>query len=274
MSEKMRIVYPVSPIRAAADDQIPLCLIGPSRRKRANTNEGLFRRGTESVPQSVTNLDDETSGDEMDCDLLDVRSSGTQPLPMHFRDVVMGEGSQPIGPPQFNAASAPPQPSQPPASASDIAQSSSRQVSDSTDSSQQSQIWCPTPDPNQWPGMNPGSPTSSHVSNSETFMGNFPLRPQHMIGKSAWGVQDWFSANPRLDRPMSLGLSNDGSIYGGSGLSPTPSSPFSFNTPSHDLFDRHGLAPSVPHDVSGEVGFDSIIESFFRGTYPEPLGSD
>ena len=265
MSKKKRMVDPVSPIRAAADDQIPSCLIGPSRRKRANTNEGLFRRGTKSVPQSTTNSDDETSGDDMDGNLLDIRPSGTgkrrasQPLPMHFRDVVMGEGSQPIA----NAASAPPQPSQPPAPAPDIAQSSS-QVSDLTDSSQQSQMWCPTPaDANQWQGTNPGSPTSSHVSNSEAFVDNFPLRTQHMIGKSAWGAQDWFSANPRLGQSMSLGLSNDGSIYGGGGLSPTPSSPYSLHTLSHGVFDRYDLVPtSFPHDVSSEVGFGDTHSAF------------
>ena len=269
VSKKKRIVDPIS-LRAATDDQIPsVCLVGPSRRKRANTNEGLFRRGTKSVPQSARNSDDETSGDEMD--LLDVRPSGTgkrrasQPLPMLFRDVVMdtGENSQPMGPVPASAPAPPPPPppppSQPPALAPDIAQSSS-QISDLTDSSQ-SQIWCTTPaDPNQWPGTNPGSPTSSHVSSSETFMENFP-RP-HMIGKSAWGAQDWFSANPRLGQSMSQGPSTDGSIYGG-GLSPTPSSPFSFHALSHGVFDRYDLVPaSFPHDVSSEVGFGDTHSAF------------
>ena len=288
MSKKKRIVDPVSPLRAATDDQIPsVRLVGPARRKRANTNEGLFRRGTKSVPQSATNSGDETSGDEMDGDLLDVRPSGTgkrrasQPLPMVFRDVVMSDGeySQPIGPalpPNPTTASAPPPPpSHPPATAPDIAPSSS-QISDLTDSSQ-SQMWCPTPaDPNQqWSGTNPGSPTSSHVSNSETFMENFLPRP-NMIGKSAWVAQDWFSANPRLGQYTSQGLSNDGSIYGGGGLSPTPSSPFSLNTLSHGVFDRYDLVPtSFPHDFSSEVGFgdthsafsdpDMLTTSNFRG---------
>ena len=267
VSKKKRIVDPISPPRAATDDQIPsVCLVGPARRKRANTNEGLFRRGTKSVPQSATNSDDETSGDEMDSDLLSVRLSGTgkrrasQPLPMLFRDVAMDteEDPQPIGPaPPPNPAHAPP----PPAPAPDIAPSSS-QISDLTDSSQ-SQMWCSTPaDPSQWSGTNPGSPTSSHVSNSETFMENFPLR-SHMIGKSAWGAQDWFSANPRLGQSMSLGLSNDGSIYGGGALSPTPSSPFLFHTLSHGVFDRYDLVPtSFPHDVSSEVGFGDTHSAF------------
>jgi hypothetical protein len=261
VSKKKRIVDPISPLRATADDQIPsVCLVGPSRRKRANTNEGLFRRGTKSVPQSATNSGDETSGDEMDGGLSYVRPSGTgkrrasQPPPVLFRDVVMdtGENPQPIGPaPPPNPALVPP----------DIAPSSS-QISDLTDSSQ-SQMWCSTPaDQNQWSGTNPGSPTSSHVSNSETFMDNFPLR-SHMIGKSAWGAQDWFSANPRLGQSMSVGLPNDGSIYGGGCLSPTPSSPFSFHTLSHGVLDRYDLVPtSFPHDVSSEVGLGDTHSAF------------
>ena len=241
MSKKKRMADPVPPLRAVADDQIPSSFVGPSRQ-RENTNEGLFRRGIKTVSEILTNSDDETSGDEMDCDVLDVRPSGTgkrrasQPLPMHFRDVVIEDGSQSIGPPSSIAASAPPQPSQPPAPAPDIAQSPP-QVSDLTDSSQQSQTWRPTPAwVGQWQGTNP---TSSHVSNSETFMDNFPLRPQHMIGKSAWGGQDWFSANPPLDQPMLLGLSNNGSIYGGGGLAPgMQSSPFSLNTLGRGVFNR------------------------------------
>ena len=262
-SKKKRIVDPISPLRATADDQIPsVCLVGPSRRKRANTNEGLFRRGTKSVPQSATNSDDETSGDEMDGDLSVIRPSGTgkrrasQPPPMLFRDVVMDTGENPQPAPPPNPATL-----QPPALAPDIAQSSS-QISDLTDSSQ-SQMWCTTPaDPNQWSGTNPGSPTSSHVSNSETFMENSPLR-SHMIGKSAWGAQDWFSANPRLGPSMSAGFSSDGSVYGGGCLSPTPSSPFSFHTLSHGVFDRYDLVPtSFPHDFSSEVGFGDTHSAF------------
>ena len=108
------------------------------------------------------------------------------------------------------------------------------------------------------------------------FCGQLPLRPQRMIGKSAWGAQDWFSANPRLGQSMSLGLSKDGSIYGGGGLSPTPSSPFSLHTLTHGVFDRYDLVPtSFPHDVWSGVGFgdthsafsdpDMLTTSSFRG---------
>lgn len=268
VSKKKRIVDPVSPSRAAADDKIPPpCLVGPSRRKRANTNEGLFRRGTKSVPQSATNSDDETSGDEMDGDPQDVRPSGagkrraSQPLPMVFRDVAMDTDESPqMGPapsPHPVPLPPPPPPSQPQTSAPDIAQSSS-QISDLTDSSQ-SQMWCSTPaDPSPWTGTNPGSPTSSHVLSME----NFAARP-HMIGKSAWGAQDWFSPNPRLGQSMSVGLPSDVSIYGGGALSPTPSSPYSFQTISHGIFDRYDLMPtSYPNDVSSEVAFGDTHSAF------------
>ena len=268
VSKKKRVVDPVSLSRAVADDRIPpVRLVGPSRRKRSNTNEGLFRRGTKSVPQSATNSDDETSGDEMDGDLLDVRPSGvgkrraSQPLPMVFRDVVMDTGDSPqqIGPtPPPNPLPPPSLSSQPPGPPPDIAQSSS-QISDLTDSSTQSQMWCSTPaEPNPWSRTNPGSPTSSHVLNLE----NFAARP-HMIGKSAWGTQDWFSANPRLGQSMSVGFPNDGSIYGGGALSPTPSSPYSFNTVSHGIFDRYDLVPmSFPNEVSSEVAYGDTHSAF------------
>jgi hypothetical protein len=178
-----------------------------------------------------------------------------------------GENSQPIGPaPPPNPAPPPPPP--PPPSrlpAPDIAPSSS-QISDLTESSR-SQAWCPTPaDPNPWSGINPGSPTSSPVSNSETLDG-FPLRP-HMIGKWVWGAQDWFSAIPRLDQSMSLGLSNDGSMYGGGGgQSPTPSSTFSLHALSHGVVDRYDLMAALfSRDLSSEVGLRDT-SSFLRPRY-------
>ena len=267
VSKKKKIVDPVSPLRVVADDKMPsVCRIGPSRRKRANTNEGLFRRGTKSVPQSATNSGDETSGDEMDSDLLNVRPTGagkrraSQPLPMLFRDVAMDTGDAPqqmASAPPHNPPPPPPLPSQQPAPAPDIAPSSS-QISDLTDSSQ-SQLWCSTPaESNPWPGTNSGSPTSSHVLS----MDNFAARP-HMIGKSAWGAQDWFSANPRLGQSMSVGIPGDGSVYGADALSPAPSSPFSFQTLSHGIFDRYDLMPtSYPNDFSSEVAFGDTHSAF------------
>jgi hypothetical protein len=65
-----------------------------------------------------------------------------------------------------------------------------------------------------------------------------------MIGKSAWGTNDWFSANPRMDPD----LSSASSFVGGSGGSPnllSSASPFSFHTPSsHGVMDRYDLFPA------------------------------
>ena len=196
----------------------------------------------------------------MDGDLLDVRPSGagkrraSQPLPMVFRDVVMDTGD---GPQQIGPAPPPPSSTQPPAPAPDIAPSSSH-ISDLTDSSQ-SQMWCSTPgEPNPWPGTNPGSPTPSHVLSME----NLPAR-SHMIGKSAWGAQDWFSANPRLGQSMSVGLPSDGPVYGGGALSPAPSPPFSFHALNYGIFDRYDLVPtSYPNEVSSEVAYGDTHSAF------------
>jgi len=72
------------------------------------------------------------------------------------------------------------------------------------------------------------------------------------------------SASPQLGQSLSLGLSNDGSIYGGGDLPPAPSeSPFSLHALSHGVFDRYDLIPtSFPHDISGEVGFGDTHSAF------------
>ena len=266
---------PISPLRTATDDQVsPVRHAGPSGGK-ADTNDGMFRRGTEGVPRSTVSPDDETSGDGIDGDLPDVRPNGkeraSQPWPMLSRDatVVMGDGHQPVDPaPTPIIASS--SPSQQRAPGPGFASSSS-QIPNLTDSSQ----WNPTPaDPYPWPETNPGSPASPHMSNSDAFIESSPSHP-HMIGKSAWGAQDWFSASPRLGQSMSQGLPDDGPIYGG-GLSPTPSSPLSFHGVSYSVFDRDDLVPaSFPRDFASEVGFgdalstspdrNTLLTSYFRG---------
>ncbi|KAL0952900.1 hypothetical protein HGRIS_007118 [Hohenbuehelia grisea] len=75
-----------------------------------------------------------------------------------------------------------------------------------------------------------------------------------MIGKSAWGTQDWFSAKPRLDPSSSTssisGASSNTSftdldidIERDSGFS--PASPFSFNHLNHGVLDRYDLFPTT-----------------------------
>ncbi|KAF9641952.1 hypothetical protein BDM02DRAFT_3133443 [Thelephora ganbajun] len=116
-------------------------------------------------------------------------------------------------------------------------------------------MWCSTPaKPSSRPGTNTGSPIPSHALNSDVHR---ELPPP-----------------PAYDRK--LGLSNGRSVYRGVGLSPTPSSPFSFHALSHGVLDRYDLVPrSFPHHVSSEVGFgdshstfsnpDTFATSNFRG---------
>ena len=227
-------------------------LVGPQRRKRTNPNERFPRVGAKSTPQSVMCSDDETSGDETD-DLLDVRPNGTgkwratRPLAVLFEDAVMDTGgnSQSIDPAFTPALPPSPPPTPPPG----ITPSSSQDTVDSS----QSQPWCqPSAD------LNP----SSLVSGLETFVKNFPLR-QHVIGKSARDTQDWLSANPRVAQWMSQGSPNNQSTYGGGGLSPIPSLPLSLHSLSRGVFDRYDLTPpSVPHDISSEVGFGDTHLAF------------
>jgi hypothetical protein len=239
-----------APVRAATDDQLPPgSLLGPARRKRAHTTESLFRRGTKSVPESTTNSDDEDSGGEDD----DAGAQAIQPSGSHWQSQAEGSSTREIE--MGNS-----DPLTDPLSIPDFVPSSS-QISDATDSSQ---MWCPTPEPTHlWSSTNPGSPTSSHISSSDFFAGHSHHRrnagPHHMIGKSAWGAQDWFSANPRLE-PSTL-FSSDSPRY--DGLSPTPSSPFSFHTLSHGVVDRYDLFPtSFPHDFSSEVGMGDSHSAF------------
>lgn len=79
-----------------------------------------------------------------------------------------------------------------------------------------------------------------------------------MIGKSAWGTNDWFSLNPRLDSSSSKTSLNttsssisssslsllDSLDHPPSSLSPTPSSPFSFHALNHGVLDRYDLVPT------------------------------
>ena len=67
------------PMRAATDDALASSSsTGPVRRKRRHTDQGLFRGGTKSVPESANVSEDEESSDEDD---------GPAPF---LRDVVVG----------------------------------------------------------------------------------------------------------------------------------------------------------------------------------------
>ncbi|KAF9648726.1 hypothetical protein BDM02DRAFT_3186836 [Thelephora ganbajun] len=87
---------------------------------------------------------------------------------------------------------------------------------------------------------------SSHASNSDVHR-ELPPLPAY---------------NQKISS-TSLGLSNDGPVYRGGGLSPTPSSPFSFRALSHGVLDRCDLVlRSFPYRVSSEVGFGDSHSTF------------
>ncbi|KAG6377742.1 hypothetical protein JVT61DRAFT_14514 [Boletus reticuloceps] len=84
------------------------------------------------------------------------------------------------------------------------------------------------------------------------------MRRMPTIGKSPWGAQDWFSANPRLDTST---FSSSGSSFA-DGLSPAPSSPFSFHHLNHGVMDRYDLFPNSFHDFASEAGVGDTHSTF------------
>ena len=225
------------PIRSATDDQLPTAgtssSIGPVRRKRRHTTQGfgLYRGGTKSVPESSVNTEDETSDDE-EHDLDGIGPSGPTRVQLSqasgagaklsdSTDVDMDVSTLDLGP--------------------DFISSSSLSMSDMTDSSSQAHTswseldapldaWSsamtanpqiPPPSQNQAIPPNAGPSYNASVAASPTstdyLLPNSPngrVLNGGMIGKSAWGPQDWLSANPRLD-------DSGGSFVGGM-FTPSP----------------------------------------------------
>lgn len=260
------------PTRAATDDSLAsTSAAGPVRRKRRHTDQGIFRGGTKSVPESANVSEDEDSSDDDEGPasfLKEALSSApappTEEVPMtpdaNLQEVDMQTHDSlddTVTIPDFNPGSS---------------------LSEMTDSSQ-SQAWSSGVDTpvhsSAWStATNAASPTSSHLSITDYFNHSpFPSRTEgsnQMIGKSAWGSQDWLSSNPRLD-PSS---SSSSSYLGG--FSPAPSSPFSFAHLNHGVLDRYDLFPtSFAHDFASEVGVgdshstfsdpDMFAPSSFRG---------
>ncbi|KAG6846830.1 hypothetical protein C0991_002826, partial [Blastosporella zonata] len=85
---------------------------------------------------------------------------------------------------------------------------------------------------------------------ASSSLAHSPALQRGMIGKSAWGTQDWFSANPRLDPGHNA--NNHNSSYAHDGPL-SPASPFSFSNLNHGVLDRYDLVPTLmPHDFSSE----------------------
>ncbi|KAF8885648.1 hypothetical protein BD779DRAFT_1673605 [Infundibulicybe gibba] len=273
--KKLHLDGPKLPIRAATDDQLPLST-GPVRsRRRAHTSQGILRGGTKSVPQSTVCSEDEDSSageDEVgspfktpQTHILVEKSSASSPVlkkraPATFSPVIDDDDmvitnelvSDPLLIPDF----LPPHPQ--------------------SENDAQSQTWSsgldtPVHSQHAWSNAT-GSPTSSHLS-ADYLMNSAHSSPYQrrsetmgnlgMIGKSAWGTDDWFSANPRLD-PESSG-SNSSFVDGGF----SPASPFSFHNLNQGVLDRYDLFPtSVPHDFSSEVGVGDSHSTFSDEMFP------
>ncbi|KAH7925000.1 hypothetical protein BV22DRAFT_1065728 [Leucogyrophana mollusca] len=258
--KKRRDISIQLPIRAATDDQLPTnsSHAGPAKKKRAQSSQGLYRGGTKSVPESTTNSEDEDSSGEEDNGRL-------------FRcPPISHEAAQPEEAPRSSESFAEVDmetidPLSEPLSIPDFMPSASQSLSELTDSSQ-SQNWSssvetPIHSQSSW-STAAGSPTSSHIS-SDYLVSHSPFIRRHdglnTIGKSAWGPQDWFSANPRLDASA---FSSGGSSFA-EGLSPGPSSPFSFHNLNHGVVDRYDLFPSTfPHDFASEAGVGDSHSTF------------
>lgn len=262
-SASARRKAPSDPIRAATDDQLAMSSTGPTRRRRrAQTSQGFLRGGTKSVPQSNANSEDEGSDDE---------------------ETVFKRPQTPVFSPQDTATTS-----------SALVASPSGPEPSSMDEDEEMNLIGPDllaePDsllnflnvtdmPSQsWSAAGTGTHTPTHSSHGWTAAMGSPASPDMsanlyaydgrsdafggyggMIGKSAWGTQDWFSPNPRMDPDGSGSASS--SYYDSSGIS-SLSSPLSSSI-SHGVMDRLDLFPtSLSHDFSSDVGFGETHSTF------------
>ncbi|KAI1790844.1 hypothetical protein LXA43DRAFT_890168 [Ganoderma leucocontextum] len=247
---------PSQPMRAATDDSLASSSsTGPVRRKRRHTDQELFRGGTKSVPESANVSEDEDSSDEEDAPTPFLKDApGTTPQSTHDEMMMSpDEGSQEIEMQMLDSLNDT-------LSIPDFIPSSS--LSEMTDSSHNWSSGIDTPvHSSVWStATNAASPTSSHLSVTDYF-NNSPFQRRNesgpMIGKSAWGTQDWLSANPRLEPSSSSSSSYIGNF------SPAPSSPFSFAQLNHGVLDRYDLFPtSFAHDFASEVGVGDTHSTF------------
>ncbi|KIY66154.1 hypothetical protein CYLTODRAFT_444894 [Cylindrobasidium torrendii FP15055 ss-10] len=216
------------PMRAATDDQLAMTSSGAStqqRKRRRYTSQGLLRGGTKSVPQSAAPSDNEAS----DCE------PETVPGPSNTFKRPTPSLSTGMFPPVDPGSES-------------MSEVESLGWSSGLD----------TPIHSSQHGWT-GSPTSS--SNVSDFFLNSPPRDavvggMGMIGNSAWGTQDWFSPNPRMDPTGSSSFPDNNPTF-------SPSSPFSFHQ-SHGVVDRYDLVPSSwAHDFQSEVGSSAFSDDVY-----------
>ncbi|XP_006455646.1 hypothetical protein AGABI2DRAFT_121547, partial [Agaricus bisporus var. bisporus H97] len=253
--------------RAATDDQLALSSSGATgpvrgiRRRRAQTSQGiLLRGGTKSVPQSAACSEyEDSSGPEDEDGYMSTTNMPKTPLSLmalvpdsmkknndlglhlspsstiehsFIDDDDMGMRLIPLdsisSDPLAEYPSSPlenhPQPPNPISTLQHT----------------------PTHSHHTWP---PSSQDSSHDGTKLDGNGSHPTSQQHYdgpkIGQSAWGPQDWLSANPRLDHSFPSNSSGNGTPGTGTPSSYfSPSSPFtSYNLPPLNNANPHPLSP-------------------------------
>ncbi|KAF8346500.1 hypothetical protein F5887DRAFT_1281640 [Amanita rubescens] len=267
---------PKTPMRAATDDQLALSSTGPVRsRRRSHTAQGLFRGGTKSVPQSTACSEDEdSSGGEDESELV----SRHPPTPVFVENVSTGGKRYKDKKKRLSMLS-----SFEAAVMDDDDEMEMVTIDQLTDP-----LFLPPPNPS-W--SSPSTDTlanSSHAwsspASSSTHMSPDLMLPQeaqvpvlsnasaassnNMIGNSAWGAQDWFSPNPRLDPTGGADTSSTSSVLdSNSGL--FPASPLSFLHNNYHLsqgvMDRYDLFPASV-SAAGLGGFGGGLGSGAAGS--------
>ncbi|KAL4248780.1 hypothetical protein ABKN59_008370 [Abortiporus biennis] len=265
-----------SPIRAATDDQLTIgrSSLGPVRSKRRHTTQGLFRGGTKSVPESTVNSDDDDTFSEDD-DGEDTPAS-----------VSVTSKSQ-HSPEDFDATMSPSDLEMDISSMESIGELPYHDLTDSqtTWSSVDTPInsWISSSTPSHASSVLAASPTSS----TDYFLPQSPATAggNGMIGKSAWGPQDWLSPNPRLDPSGATSFGSSASSYslGSNAFSPsshtTSPSPFSTNHQPvslthmslnhlsghshHSLYNSQGVVDK--YDLHPHFGLDLDLDFFSEG---------
>ncbi|KIK58822.1 hypothetical protein GYMLUDRAFT_690654 [Collybiopsis luxurians FD-317 M1] len=241
------------PIRAATDDQIAMSTTGPvrvqTRRRRRNTSQGLlFRGGTKSVPQSnAPSEDEDSSGGEEDDDVVKpTRTTRSTSNPLSANVAFGWDQQHKPSPSSFSSFSSSP-----------VTSSTTATDDDDVDNAMDTSLgeygyeFPANAVPNSHGNGNSGDTGHGNHNGGGSGM--------TMIGKSAWGTQDWFSPNPRLDNSTATGSSS--SAYadgGGGGMSPSsPFSPFS-SPPSFSLQTLNSLNSDLLFNPMNNHAFNLV----------------
>ncbi|KAF8963299.1 hypothetical protein BDZ97DRAFT_1758781 [Flammula alnicola] len=286
------------PVRAADDQLSMSTTGPVRSRRRAKTSQGLLRGGTKSVPQSTAVSEDEESsgGEEEDSETSLVFK--TPPTPVFVDNVStmpFRPFKKPSTTTTASSSSAPTLSSSARDSFNMDADDEMQLIASDTDplhipdflpnnTHSDMETWSsglntPTHSSTAAWSTAAASPTSSHLSdflmNAAAASGTSNnlsnasspfIHRRHdglgnnfgMIGKSAWGTDDWFSPNPRLDARSATSSSASSSFIDGSF---SPASPFSFNP--HNVLDRYDLFPPyMPDGNSSEAGVGDTHTAF------------